>query len=93
MKANAIIESLTTKVKAILQNHEVGLEQPLTGENAENVARILAEALAADRRAGDTDASLAIEVRPLGAVLASHEKHPNHPSPQNRRLKSRLHPN
>jgi hypothetical protein len=41
MRSTVIIESILTKVKAILQNHADQLNQNLTAENAENVTRTI----------------------------------------------------
>ena len=45
MKANEIIAAITTKVKSDLQNHAEDLNQPLTAENAENVAKLIGNAV------------------------------------------------
>jgi len=45
MKTQAIIEMMTTKVKSILQNHSEQLEQLLGIENAEDVIKIIGQAV------------------------------------------------
>ena len=45
MKAEAIIAAITTKVKSDLQNHADDLNKPLTAEHAENVTKLISNAI------------------------------------------------
>jgi len=52
MRSNVIIESILTKVKAVLQNHADPLNQNLTAENAEIVTKTIKMAVAEAAAAG-----------------------------------------
>jgi hypothetical protein len=86
MTANTIIEKMTAKVKTVLQNHADCLDRPLMAENAEQVAKVITEAITL---MPSQEAHYLLEKYSLYNVTESSFKKTSH-MPDHRRAKPKL---